>query len=199
MMTGPQTEMTAGMAAHGRLRASYTDREQMIDVLKAAFVRGRLTKDEFDARIGQALAARTYADLAAVIPAGLIGAQSPQKAARTQARPPVNSGVKSSVCAIGLAAASWLAAFLTDNVAVFMVAMVVTVSVFLASPAADALMLGSGIRSTPAGSYRRCLHPPQISCGVLLDLLAQEGACSHGSRAGLPFARTPWPAACSGQ
>ena len=45
MMTGPQTEMTAGMAAHSRLRASYTDREQMIDVLKAAFVRGRLTKD----------------------------------------------------------------------------------------------------------------------------------------------------------
>ena len=70
MMTGPQTEMTAGMAAHGRMRASYTDREQMIDVLKAAFVQGRLTKDEFDARIGQAFAARTYADLAAVIPAG---------------------------------------------------------------------------------------------------------------------------------
>ena len=83
MMIGPQTEMTAGMAAHGRMRVSYTDREQMIDVLKAAFVRGRLTKDEFDARIGQALAALTYADLAAVIPAGLIGAQSSQKAART--------------------------------------------------------------------------------------------------------------------
>jgi hypothetical protein len=143
MMTGPQTEMTAGMAAHGRLRASYTDREQMIDVLKAAFVQGRLTKDEFDARIGQAFAARTYADLAAVIPAGLIGAQSPQKAARTQARPPVNRDVKSSVCAIMLAAAVWLAAFLTDNAAVFMVAIVVTIVIFLASPAANALMLGS--------------------------------------------------------
>jgi hypothetical protein len=142
MMIGPQTEMTAGMAAHGRLRVSYTDREQMIDVLKAAFVRGGLTKDEFDARIGQALAALTYADLAAVIPAGLIGAQSPQKAART----PVNSDVKSCVCAIALAAASWLATFLTDNVAVFMVAIVVTIGVFLASPAADALMLGSGHR-----------------------------------------------------
>ena len=141
-MIGPQTEMTAAMAAHGRLRVSYTDREQMIDVLKAAFVRGRLTNDEFDARIGQALAALTYADLAAVIPAGLIGAQSPQKAART----PVNSDVKSCVCAIALAAASWLATFLTDNVAVFMVAIVVTIGVFLASPAADALMLGSGHR-----------------------------------------------------
>ncbi len=152
MMTGPQTEMTAGMAAHGRLRASYTDREQVIDVLKAAFVQGQLTKDEFDARIGQVFAARTYADLAAVIPAGLIRAQSPQKAAR----PPVNSGVKSSVCAITLAAALWLAAFLTDNAAVFMVAIVVTISVFLASPAADALMLGSGHKKHSGGQ----LPPP---------------------------------------
>ncbi len=144
MMTGPQTEMTAGMAAHGRLRASYTDREQVIEVLKAAFVQGQLTKDEFDARIGQAFAARTYAD------------QSPQKAARTQARPPVNSGVKSSVCAIALAAALWSAAFLTDNAAVFMVAIVVTISVFLASPAADALMLGSGHKKHSGGQ----LPPP---------------------------------------
>jgi hypothetical protein len=151
MMTGPQTEMTAGMAAHGRLRASYTDREQMIDVLKAAFVQGRLTKDEFDARIGQAFAARTHADLAAVIPAGLIGAQSPSKAAWTPARPPVNRDVKSSVCAIVLATALWLAAFFTDNAAVFIVAIVVTISVFLASPAADALMLGARHRKHSGG------------------------------------------------
>jgi hypothetical protein len=136
--------MTAGMAAHGRLRASDTDREQMIDVLKAAFVQGRLTKDEFDVRIGQAFAARTYADLAAVIPAGRIGAQSPLKAARAQARPPVNKHVKPAVCAIVPAAAMWLAAFLAGNAAVFMVAIVVTIAAFLASPAANALMLGSG-------------------------------------------------------
>ena len=137
MMTGPQTEMTAGMVAYGHLRASYTDREQIIDVLKAAFVQGRLTKDEFDARIGQAFAARTYADLAAVISAGLIGAQSPPKAARTQEpkaaqtqdRPPVNRDAKSAVCAIVLAAALWLAAFFTDNAAVSMVAIVVTIVV----------------------------------------------------------------------
>jgi uncharacterized protein DUF1707 len=149
-MTGPQTEMIARMAVHGRLRASYTDREQVIDVLKAAFVQGRLTKDEFDARIGQALAARTHADLAAVIQAGLIGAQSPQKAVRTQARP-VNNGVKSSVCAIALAAAVWLAVFLIDNAAVFMVAIVLTIGVFLASPAADAVMLGSGRKKHSGG------------------------------------------------
>jgi hypothetical protein len=59
----------------------------VIDVLKAAFVQGRLTKDEFDLRVGQAFAARTYAELADVtadIPAGLIGAQ-PRRPARARA------------------------------------------------------------------------------------------------------------------
>jgi hypothetical protein len=55
---------TAG--ERGRLRTSRADREQAIDTLKAAFVQGRLTKDEFDLRVGRALASRTYADLAAL-------------------------------------------------------------------------------------------------------------------------------------
>ncbi len=46
-------------AGHGRLRASHADREQVIDALKAAFVQGRLTEDEFDARVGQAFASQT--------------------------------------------------------------------------------------------------------------------------------------------
>jgi hypothetical protein len=72
----------------GCLRASHADREQMIEVLKAAFVQGRLTKDEFDLRVGQAFASRTYAELAdltADIPAGLIGAQ-PRKPSGARAR-----------------------------------------------------------------------------------------------------------------
>ena len=159
MMTGPQTELTAGMAAYGRLRASHTDREQMIDVLKAAFVQGRLTKDEFDVRIGQALAARTYADLAAVIPAGLIGAQSPRQVARAQPRPPANRSIKTTVCALMLAAAVWLAALLADNAAVFMVAIVVTIGLFMASPAASALMLGSRVK-TRSGEQQPPLPAP---------------------------------------
>src|SRR3984885_1810480 len=70
----------------GRLRASHADREQVIEVLKAAFVQGRLAKDEFDARVGQAFTARTYAQLAAVtadLPAGLVTAR-PGEAARVQ-------------------------------------------------------------------------------------------------------------------
>jgi len=73
-----QTPVAAG---RGDLRASHADREQVIGVLKAAFVQGRLAKDELDLRVGQALASRTYADLAAVtadLPIGLAGAQPPQ-------------------------------------------------------------------------------------------------------------------------
>jgi DUF1707 SHOCT-like domain len=60
-MTGSQ-----GPAAAGRdlLRASHAEREQAIESLKDAFVDGRLTMDELDARAGRALAARTCAELA---------------------------------------------------------------------------------------------------------------------------------------
>ena len=65
-----------GPAAAGRgdLRASHADRDQVIGVLKAAFVQGMLAKDEFDLRVGQAFASRTYAELAVLtadLPAGL--------------------------------------------------------------------------------------------------------------------------------
>jgi hypothetical protein len=61
-MAGPGDEMAA--AASGRMRASHADREQVIEMLKAAFVQGLLDTDELDQRVGQALASRTYADLA---------------------------------------------------------------------------------------------------------------------------------------
>lgn len=43
-----------------------SDREQVIDLLKAAFVQGRLIKDELDARVGHAYTLQNYADLAAL-------------------------------------------------------------------------------------------------------------------------------------
>jgi Domain of unknown function (DUF1707) len=63
-MAVPQDPAAAG---RGRLRVGHADREQVIDTLKGAFTQGRLTGDELDARTGQALAARTYAELDAVI------------------------------------------------------------------------------------------------------------------------------------
>jgi Domain of unknown function (DUF1707) len=62
------------------LRASHADREQVIGTLKVAFVQGMLTKDELDARVGQAFASRTHGELAGLtadLPAGLIAAPPP--------------------------------------------------------------------------------------------------------------------------
>jgi len=76
----------------GHLRAADADREQVIDALKVAFVRGWLTKDKFDAGVGQALTSRTYAELAAVtadISARPARTQSRSRDSAASATPPV--------------------------------------------------------------------------------------------------------------
>jgi hypothetical protein len=58
------------------MRVSDADRERAVDVLKAGFAEGRLTREEFAERQGRALVARTYQDLAALtadLPAGPLG------------------------------------------------------------------------------------------------------------------------------
>jgi len=77
-MVWPGYEKAAAPIGYGHMRASHADRELMIGTLKAAFVQGRLTKDEFEARIGQALTSRTYAELAAVT-VGLAAARPPRE------------------------------------------------------------------------------------------------------------------------
>jgi hypothetical protein len=67
------------------VRASDADRERVVDALKAAFVQGLLTKDDLGIRAGQALAARTYGDLAAIM-AGIPAAPASAGLARA-ARP----------------------------------------------------------------------------------------------------------------
>ena len=100
-------------AGRGHLRASHADREQVIDTLKVAFAQGRLARDEFDARISQALVSRTYADLAAVvagIPAELTVARPPRRASRRRmsnaAKWAASGLVTPAVTAAALAAAS---------------------------------------------------------------------------------------------
>jgi len=97
MTTGPQDELAP--AGRGRLRASHADREQVIELLKAAFVQDRLDKDEFDARVGQAFVSRTYAELAAVtadIPAEPVAAGPVP--ATTPARTLAKAARRSAIC-----------------------------------------------------------------------------------------------------
>jgi hypothetical protein len=66
-MAGPGDEIAAAESrSRDDPRASHADREQVIGTLKTAFVQGRLTEDELDARVDQVYASRTYAELNAV-------------------------------------------------------------------------------------------------------------------------------------
>ena len=108
--------------------ASDADREQVVEILAAAFVQGRLTIDELRLRAGLALASRTYAELAAMItdiPAPPLrtppAPRSVRPAAHALAKPPLQpvgrmpTGAKAAVwaaCVIVALPAVW-AAFLT--------------------------------------------------------------------------------------
>ncbi len=65
-MVGPGDETAPQAGGHDHLRASDSDRAHVIDNLKAAYVDGLVTKDEFDARVSQTFASRTRAELALV-------------------------------------------------------------------------------------------------------------------------------------
>ena len=98
-MAEPGDEIAAGAGGRSRLRVSHADRERVIEVLKAAFVQGRLDRDEFDVRVGRALASRTYADLAAL-------AADITPARLTRSRPPEPVGESANKKKKGVAALS---------------------------------------------------------------------------------------------
>jgi Domain of unknown function (DUF1707) len=136
-------EITAAAAGRGYLRASHADREHVIDALKAAFVQGRLTKDEFELRVSQTLTSRTYADLATLtadLPAGLIGAQLRRKAAPAQA-PAVNKPLLWGSYAILMAAiGSMAAAFPAGSLLLLSISVL---AILIAAPIAGTLTLDS--------------------------------------------------------
>jgi hypothetical protein len=102
-MAEPCDGMAAGVGGRPHLRASHAEREQVIGLLKAAFVEERLAKDEFDERVGQVLTSRTRGELAmltADIPARLPGLQPPQAVREW-------SDKKAAAAVIGSIAAWW--------------------------------------------------------------------------------------------
>ena len=122
-------------AAAAGLRASRADRERVIDLLKAAFVQGRLTRDEFDARIARALASRTNWELAAVtfdIPAELIGALPRRPPVQARRRIPMNTAVSAGALVVVVANMGMLAALLMGSaVGVIAVAVFTVIGVAL--------------------------------------------------------------------
>ncbi|MFG3226593.1 DUF1707 and DUF4190 domain-containing protein [Kitasatospora sp. NPDC048194] len=70
LVPGWQSPVPAPQAA---MRASHTDRDRTVDVLKAGFAEGRLSAEEYEERHEAASRARTYGELAALVvdlPAG---------------------------------------------------------------------------------------------------------------------------------
>jgi hypothetical protein len=90
----------------------------VIDLLKAAFVQGRLARDEFDERIGQVLVSRTYGQLAAVtadIPAELVGALPRRLPVRARRRISFNTAVTGGACMAILVNVGMVATFLSGS------------------------------------------------------------------------------------
>ena len=160
-MAGPGDEKAAAVVGRGHLRASDADREQMIDALKVAFAQGRLTMDEFDARIGQTFASRTYADLATVtagIPAGPTGAQ-PRRPPRRRVSNAVRWGASGFVTPAILSAAYAVASRSGDGgygAVVFLIAFVYFV--FWLSAGADMLWEWHCMSLPTAQMCVRCAH-----------------------------------------
>jgi DUF1707 SHOCT-like domain len=122
-------------AAAAGLRALRADRERVIDLLKAAFVQGRLDQDEFDARVGQVLVSRTHWELAAVtfdLPAELIGALPRRPPVPARRRMPMNTAVSAGALVVVVANVSMIAALLSGSaVAVIAIAVFTVIGVAL--------------------------------------------------------------------
>lgn len=179
--------MTGGpgdRSAAGRLRVSTADRDHAIDVLKVAFVQGRLTMDEFDGRIGEVLSSRTQAELAVVIddiPAGLARVRKPS-------RRPISNAARWGTCGIiapAIVAAGFAVSSVGGGAGWTAVAIVIALGYFIFWLSAGTEMLWQwhcmGVPT--AGMCVRCAHTAAAhrtpaSCTVRPGVLKRWEHCS---------------------
>lgn len=186
-MAGLGDGKAAAAGGRGRPRASHADREQAIDALKAAFVQGRLAKDEFDARIGQALGSGTYAELAAItadIPAGLAGARPPRQPPRRRMSHAARWGMSGFMTPALVAAAVALGSLGGDG-RYEAVALVTAFAYFVCwlSVGAEMLWQWHCMSWPAAGMCVRCAHTAAshrapTSCAVRVGSLGLWRRCS---------------------
>ena len=90
----------------GKLRAADADRDRVAGFLNTAYTEGRLSRDEYDARLDSALSARTYADLDLVVadlPVVAASVATPAAKVTAVARVAKTNGLASASLACGLA------------------------------------------------------------------------------------------------
>lgn len=177
MPAGPGDNRMA--AARSRLRAPDTERERAVDALKAAYVQDRLTKDELDERLGEALAAGTYAELATLtedIPVGPPVARParrpPRRRAGNAARWSAAGLVAPALLAVALASAS-----LNGGSGYWVVAVVAAIVYFVLwlSAGADMLWQWHCMSQPGTGMCVRCAHTA-VSHRTPVSCAARPGA-----------------------
>jgi Domain of unknown function (DUF1707) len=160
VVMGPEGRTFAADRQGLRLRASHADRERVIEVLKVAFVQGRLTRDELDTRIGEVFASKTYADLAAVtadLPPG------PAADARPPRQVNVEAAVSLTVAAIAIPALLLSGGYLTANAGLVKVAVLLVLLDLLALLAAGAQIIDNRYRRRTAQHGPGPARPPAHS------------------------------------
>jgi uncharacterized protein DUF1707 len=150
--TGPGNEITD------------SDRELVIETLKVAFVQERLTREELDARIGDALGARSGAELAVLtadLPFGLAMPRSSAREPRLSGE--VRDGLRVIASMYLIAAIVWLSAVLVGHnvvgaAAAFTAVMITMVAV--SSSLHGAMVLLNARRQARSG---RALPPGELT------------------------------------
>lgn len=90
--TAGPVDIVEGQPSRDRMRAADVDRERVAEKLRSAHAEGRLDLSEYDQRVQQAWAARTYGELE-VLTADLPQTQAPHPpAAREEVRSPGGRG-----------------------------------------------------------------------------------------------------------
>ena len=162
--------MAKGAEGDSNLPVSHVGREQVLDALKAAFVHGRLAKDEFDLRVGQVLAAYAEPDaVTADVPAGLTTAQPPETIRKSHNKKLIQRGTAAGAGA-SVALTATIAVAVRGNPVISLV-VVGLVGVFVAVLLAGLLTLVSWVLEM-VSSRRPSPGPPAGPGGTATQRLA---------------------------
>ena len=186
--------MAAGAEGDSNLPTSHVGREQVLDTLKAAFVHGRLAKDEFDLRVGQVLAA--YAELDAVtadIPTGLTTAQPPETIRKSHNKKLIRRGTAAGAAA-SVALTATIAVAARGNPVMSLV-VVGLVGVFVAVLLAGLLMLVSWVLEM-VSSRQPSPGPPPGPSGTAAQRLASADPAGSSAQISRDPPHTAEPARC---
>lgn len=130
-MLMPGDHIAADAAGHGRPEVSPADCEQVIEMLKTAFVQGRLAEGEFGTRVGKAFTSQTYAELTEVtadLPTELMGSRLPRQLARTRPCLSMNTAISAGAFAMLAALVGMVAAVVSRSaIAVISAATIITI------------------------------------------------------------------------